>query len=243
MMGMKEAQEDMFSYQVNLDKRVRPDHPMRSINRMIDFTFVRQKVARCYGYNGNVSVDPVVVMKMMFLLFHDDIASERELMKIIPERLDYMWFLGYGLDDKIPDHSILSKARKRWGTEVFEEMFVRVVWQCVKAGLVGGDKIHVDASLVDANASKNSVVQGPPELIDALKKLYRQEEGKLEEGKEPPTGPNRGMVSRTDPEAPVVRHGNGDSRPRYKNHRAVDAAKGVITAVETTAGDAEENRR
>jgi hypothetical protein len=168
-------------------------------------------------------------------------------MRIIPERLDYMWFLGYGLDDKIPDHSVLSKARKKWGTEVFEEMFVRVVWQCVKDGLVGGDKIHVDASLVDANASKNSVVKGPPELIDELKKLYREEEKKLEEGKENTeartTGLNREMVSTTDPDAPIVRHGKGDSRPRYKNHRAVDEAKGVITAVETTAGDTEENKR
>ena len=37
-------------------------------------------------------------MKMMFLLFFDDVASERELMKVIPERLDYLWFLGYGLE-------------------------------------------------------------------------------------------------------------------------------------------------
>lgn len=247
MMGVKEPQGEMFSYQVNLDRRVRSDHPLRLIEKMIDFAFVRQRVAGCYGYNGNVSVDPAVVMKMMFLLFYDDITSERELMRIIPERLDYMWFLGYGLDDKIPDHSVLSKARKRWGVEVFEEIFVRVVWQCVQAGLVDGDKIHVDASLVDANASKNSVVKGPPELIEELKKLYRKEEKKLDEredGKdEHSKGLNRGMVSTTDPDAPVVRHGKGDSRPRYKNHRAVDAAKGVITAVETTAGDAEENKR
>ena len=66
-------------------------------------------------------------MKMMFLLFFDDIASERELMGMIPERLDYMWFLGYGLDDAIPNHSVLSKARRRWGSKVFESLFVRRV--------------------------------------------------------------------------------------------------------------------
>jgi IS5 family transposase len=64
----------------------------------------------------------------------DDIKSERELMRIIPERLDYLWFLGYGLDDEIPDHSVLSKARKRWGKEVFLSLFSRVVHQCVEAG-------------------------------------------------------------------------------------------------------------
>ena len=158
MMGIKQRQQHLFNYQVNLDKRVRSDHPLRRINEIIDFTFIRYRVEKYYGYNGNVSVDPAVIIKMMFLLFYDDVPSERELMKIIPERLDYMWFLGYGLDDCIPDHSVLSKARARWGTEIFEELFIRIVWQCVTAGLVDGTKIHMDGSLVDADASKNSVV-------------------------------------------------------------------------------------
>jgi hypothetical protein len=55
----------------------------------------------------------------MLLLFLEDIKRERELMRIIPERLDHSWFPGYGLDDKITHHSVLSKARKRWGKEVF----------------------------------------------------------------------------------------------------------------------------
>jgi len=70
-------------------------------------------------------------------------------MRIIPERLDYLWFLGYGLDDTVPNHSVLSKARKRWGQEVFVALFSRVVAQCVRAGLVEDTKIHADSSLVD----------------------------------------------------------------------------------------------
>jgi transposase len=98
-------------------------------------------------------------MKIMLLLFLDNVRSERELMRIIPERLDYMWFLGYGLDDTVPNHTVLSKARKRWGQEVFFALFSRVVAQCVRAGLVEGTKIHADSSrLVDANASLNSFV-------------------------------------------------------------------------------------
>lgn len=248
-MGVKQPQKDLFNYQVNLDKRVRLDHPLRRIDEIIDFTFVRGRVEKCYGYNGNVSVDPAVIMKMMFLLFYDDVSSERELMKIIPERLDYMWFLGYGLDDNIPDHSVLSKARARWGQEVFEELFIRIVRQCVCEGLVEGEKIYVDGSLVDANASNNSIVKGPPELIGALKKAYRREEEKLEEYKRPPLGRphykpvNDGVLSTTDPDAAVVRHRKAGARPRYKNHRVVDDAHGVITAVETTPGDVEENRK
>ena len=105
MMGIRQTQKDLFSYNIDLDKRIRKDNPLRAISARIDFTFVREEVAAHYGYNGNVSEDPAVILKMMFLLFYDDISSERELMRIIAERLDYLWFLGYRLDDEMPDHS------------------------------------------------------------------------------------------------------------------------------------------
>src|SRR5215510_6582850 len=112
MMGQQNQQKDLFSYHIDLDRRVRADNPLRKIASAIDFSFARAVVQHTYGQNGNVSVDPVVILKMMFLLFFDNIASERELMQVIPERLDYLWFLGYGLNDDIPDHSVLSKARR-----------------------------------------------------------------------------------------------------------------------------------
>ncbi len=113
MMGIQSAQKEMFSYSVDLDVRMPEKHPLRQINNRIDFGFVRERVARFYGRNGNESVDPVIVLKLMFLLFYDDISSERELMRMLPYRLDYLWFLGLGLDDAVPDHSVLSKARRR----------------------------------------------------------------------------------------------------------------------------------
>ena len=248
MMGQQEPQKDLFNYAVNLDKRVRTNHPLRQIQRAIDFGFVRERVASHYGFNGNESVPPEVILKMMFLLFYDDVSSERDLMRIIPERLDYLWFLGYGLDDEIPDHSVLSKARRRWGPEVFEELFVRVVEQCVKGGLVAGRKIHMDGSLIEANASKKSVIKGTPELIQALKKVYEDQLNKLDDKERGHLGDphyepvNDRMVSATDPDSAVVGK-QGDSRPRYKQHRVVDDAKGVITALETTSGDVMENRK
>ena len=127
MMGIHQPQTELFSYQVNLEKRIRIDHPLRRVLQAVDFTFVRDEVAGAYGYNGHESADPVILLKLMFLLFWDNVASERELMAIVPERLDYLWFLGYGLDDAVPDHSVLSKARRRWGREVFQRLFVRTV--------------------------------------------------------------------------------------------------------------------
>ena len=244
-MGVNETQKALFSYQVDLDQRVRADHPLRRLRETVDFTFVRAEVADRYGYNGNVSVDPVVILKLMYLLFSEDVPSERELMRTVPERLDWLWFLGYGLDDALPDHSVLSKARKRWGVEVFEKLFLRVVGQCVKSGLVDGKKIHVDASYIDASASKDSVLKGPPELIAALKGAYQATASKLEDTTTPETtvGVNDQMVSKTDPDAGLTRVGGGQSRPRYHHHRVVDDAQGVITAIETTSGSITENKR
>lgn len=244
-MGKHDEQKELFSYRIDLDKRVRADHPLRAIAEKIDFTFVRGEVAKFYGKKGNVSVDPVIIIKMMFLLFFDDVASERELMAIIKERLDYLWFLGLGLNDEVPNHSVLSKARRRWGKEVFESFFVRTVMQCVAAGLVDGKKIHVDASLVDANASKDSVVKSSPELIAAVKKAYGAQESKLENTSTPEgyEAVNDRMVSTTDPDAPVVRKSGDSARPRYQHHRVVDDANAVITAVETTPGTIAENKK
>ena len=245
MMGQQKNEPELFNYAVNLEKRVRANHPLRQVKAAIDFSFVREEVAHCYGKNGNESVAPEVILKMMFLLFFDDIKSERELMEVIGERLDYLWFLDYGLDQEIPDHSVLSKARARWGKEVFESLFVRTVAQCVEAGLVDGSKLHVDSSLVDADAAKESVIKAAPPLIAALKRAYQATESKLEETSTPGNyqAVNDRMMSQSDPDAALVRKGSGDSRPRYQNHRAIDDAKGVITAMETTPGSITENKK
>jgi len=245
MMGQHKSEPQLFNYAVNLEKRVRANHPLRQVKAAIDFSVVREEVAHCYGRNGNESVPPEVILKMMFLLFFDDIKSERELMEVIGERLDYLWFLDYALDDKVPDHSVLSKARARWGKEVFESLFVRTVAQCVEAGLVDGSKLHVDASLIDANAAKESVIKAAPELIAALKRAYCATESKLEETSTPRAyqAVNDRMMSQSDPDATCVRKGSGESRPRYQNHRVIDDQKGVISAVETTPGSIAENKK
>ena len=191
MMSEADSQVPVWSYRVNLDKRVRSDHPLRRIRSALDLSFVRKAVAHTYGRKGNKSVPPEVIMRMMLLLFLEDIKSERELMRIIPERLDYLWFLGYQLDDPIPDHSVLSKARKRWGKEVFVTLFSRVVQQCVEAGLVEGRKIHVDASLVDANANLGSVKPLSGDMIKAIEQTAKEQVQKLDEhddDQDPPSG-------------------------------------------------------
>ena len=190
MMGVQDPPQGKLYYtNFNLDQRIRTNHPLRSIDQRIDFDFVYHEVADQYGSNGNVSVPPPVILKLMLLLVFYNVRSERELMDTLPERLDWLWFLGYDLDSEIPDHSVLSKARKRWGAEVFQSFFERIVVQCVEAGLVDGKKIFLDASLVDADASNSSVID-LKSLKGQLHQRYQELEARLEE-KEASTDPPR----------------------------------------------------
>jgi len=242
MMGRQSPyQYKMFMKGFSLEKRVRKDHVLRRISEAVDFDFMYGEVQDTYGVNGNVSVPPAVILKMMLLLILYNVRSERELMLTIPERMDWMWFLGYDLDDEIPDHSVLSKARARWGVGAFRGFFERVVGQCVEAGLVDGSKLFVDASLIQADASNNSVVDRE-KLQEALDRGYQRLEERLDEVQgQPKSAPaNVRFISTTDPDASVVRQGRGRSKLRYKTHRAVDPQQGVITATMVTPGATDE---
>jgi transposase len=229
MMGYQPPPDDpLFSYNVQLETRVRKDHPLRRIRQCIDFEFIYKEVAPTYGASGNVSVPPTVILKLMLLLVLYNVRSERELMETIPERLDWLWFLDYTIETMIPDHSVLSKARKRWGEKTFRRFFQMIVSQCVEAGLVNGDKIFVDSSFIDAAAARGSLVERR-----RLEKASDELEKRLEDHPRAPL--NNRYVSSTDPDASMMRHGE-NAHLRYKTHRAVDEAHEIITAVEVTPG-------
>ncbi len=241
MMGRQhDYQHKLFVTGFNLDKRIRKDHILRKVAEKIDLDFIYKEVEETYGANGNVSVPPPVILKMLLLLILYNVRSERELMTTIPERLDWLWFLGYDIDDDIPNHSVLSKARARWGVAAFKSFFERLVHQCVEQGLVDGSKLFTDASLIDANASNNSVVD-TQKLKKRLSKGYRRLEKRLDEIKATKKTPadNR-YISSTDPDASVTRHAKGESKVRYKTHRAVDAKHEVITATKVTPGSVDD---
>lgn len=244
MMGMQQSpQSSLFYIGINIDKRVRSNHPLRRVKQLIDFDFAYNEVKDRYGTNGNVSVPPPVILKLMLLLIFYNVRSERELMDTLPERIDWLWFLGYDLDSEIPNHSVLSKARKKWGIEIFQSFFERIVLQCVEAGLVDGRKIFVDSSLVDANASNNSVID-TRNLKHQLRKNYKKLEDRLEDKSESANPSltyekkNNRYISSTDPDAAIVNRGK--PKLSYQVHRAVDERSEIITATEATAGDVNE---
>jgi len=250
MMGKPQNTEPkLFYHSIRLESRIGQGHPLRKIKQLINFGFIRSRVEHLYGKNGNISVDPAVILKLMFLLFYENVKSERTLMEQLPLRLDWLWFCGYDLDDDTPDHSIISKARRRWGQNGFAEFFAGILQQCIDAGLVDGQTVHIDSSIIKANASKDSL---KPQLQMVGQKLYTQldEQAQSEEtaidqsnsdDNDDQSSPLERRVSDTDPDARMITK-HGQSTLGYKDHRVVDDRCGIITASITTAANVNDEK-
>jgi transposase len=129
----------------------------RHLEAKLDLSFVRDLVRNTYKECGRPSVDPKVFFKLQLVMFFEGIRSERELVRVAADRLSVRWFLGYDLDEELPDHSSLTRIRKRYGLAVFRRFFETIVEQCREAGLVWGKELYFDATQVEANASLDSI--------------------------------------------------------------------------------------
>ena len=157
MMGKKKRGEKLY-YDFSLDDKVPEDHILRRIAEAVDFSFVHEIARPYYSHTGKPSVDPAVVLKMALIGYLYGIPSERRLASELPLNMGWLWFLGYEIDEGTPDHSILSKARARFGPDLYREFFYEVVRLCEEAGLVTGDRVVIDSTAVPANASLESLV-------------------------------------------------------------------------------------
>ncbi len=86
----------------------------------------------------NISIDPIVFFKLQLIAFFEGFRSERKLMEAVNLNLAYRWYIGYDLDEQVPNHNSLSKIRDRYGLEVFQAFFEHIVDLCQEAGLVWG---------------------------------------------------------------------------------------------------------
>jgi transposase len=143
---------------VSVEDLVPPDHFYRHLEAKLDLGFVRDWVRECYAERGRPSIDPVVFFKLQLVMFFEGIRSERKLVEAASLNLAHRWYLGYALDEPLPDHSSLTRIRQRLGIEVFARFFERVVDLCQEAGLVWGEELFVDATKVLANADLDSLV-------------------------------------------------------------------------------------
>lgn len=241
----QKTEPKLFYNNFSLESRLPNEHVLRKVKQLVDFAFIRSQVEHLYGRNGNVSVDPMVILKLMFLMFYENIKSERSLMEQLPLRLDWLWFCGYDLDDRTPDHSVISKARRRWGQDIFSDFFANILQQCIDAGLVDGSTVHIDSSMIDGNVSKDTL---KPQLVMLGQKLYNdletqsgQTEKSDNESSSPDEKPLQQRISDTDTDARLGRK-YGKSTLGYKDHRVVDDQCGIITATITTPANVNDEK-
>jgi len=142
---------------VSLEELVPADHVYRHLERTLDLGFVRDLVREAYAGIGRPSVDPVVFFKLQLVLFFEGLRSERQLMRVVADRLSLRWYLGYDLTEDLPDHSSLTRIRDRYGLDRFRRFFEAITEQCVAAGLVWGRELYVDSTKVEANAALDSL--------------------------------------------------------------------------------------
>ena len=157
MMGIKERNFHPLPEDISLEELVPKDNFYRRLQERLDLSFVREMVEGLYAASGRPSIDPEVYFRLQMVMFYEDIRSERELMRLVSDRLSARWYVGYDLFEDLPDHSSLTRIRDRYGLSVFREFFERVVELCIEAGLVWGEESYFDATKVDADASLDSV--------------------------------------------------------------------------------------
>jgi transposase len=143
---------------VSLDDLIPHDHFYRHLEATLDLCFVREWVRDLYAERGRPSLDPVVFFKLQLVMFFEGIRSERQLIETASLNLAHRWYLGYALDEALPDHSSLTRIRQRLGIDIFQRFFEQVVDLCQQAGLVWGRELYVDATKVEANADLDSLV-------------------------------------------------------------------------------------
>ena len=165
---------------VSLETLVPKDNFYRQVDKALDLTFVREWVKECYADGGRPSIDPAVFFKLQLVLYLEGLRSERQLMRLAAERLSVRWYVGYGLDETLPDHSTLTRIRERYGLEIFRRFFDAIVEQCIEAGLVWGKEFYIDATKVQANASVDSMK--PRFAVDEhLRHLFDATDGERQE--------------------------------------------------------------
>jgi transposase len=248
MMGSKAVEPKLY-LSFSLDAAIPANHLVRRLAAAVDFDFVRGLVRQHYSHTGQPSVDPVVLFKLWLLGYLYNIRSERRLCEEAALNLAWRWLLGYELDQPLPDHSVLSKARRRFGTRVYEQFFARIVQLCEGAGLVQGDVLFVDSTLTQANAAtqglrSRSLLQQtlprPAEFVNDLWTVNDDEEDAPPDvfSKPPPSARssvNHLCLSPVDPDAQMFKKYGTTPLLSHKTHFVVDGGRaGIITAVQVT---------
>lgn len=238
MLGRKERDQLELFITGTLRQLVPDEHVLARVDRVLDVSWLREGVSDCYCMNdGRPGIDPEAAVRLMLAGLLTGIVHDRKLMREAQVNIAIRWFVGYGMHEQLPHHSSLTRIRQRWGEERFRRIFKRTVEACLKAKIATAEVIHIDASLIRANVSWDSLTE--QHVVDVLSENQNEDESDAEK-----TGRQSGKykkVCTTDPDATMATNArNRRLEPSYKQHTAVDDKVGVILDVAVTTGQTNE---
>ena len=237
MMGERSVLQEALFYSFNLDRHVPMDHLLRSIDRFVDLSGLREHLQPYYSSIGRPSIDPELMIRMLIVGYCFGIRSERRLCDEVHLNLGYRWFCRLSLDAAVPDHSTFSKARhgRFRDADLLRHVFETVVRRCMAEGLVGGEGFAVDGSLVAADVCKQNrdaqAAEPKPDPSRAVAE-YLSVLDDAAFGAATPVKPK--YVSPVDPAARWTAASRGPAVFAYTDNYLIDLKCAIIMDVEPT---------
>jgi len=240
MMGAPVGRQERLFYAFDLEEMVPADHLLRRIDAVLDLSWLRGELAPHYSHLGCPSVDPELLIRMLLVGYCYSIRSERRLCQEVQMNLAYRWFCRLGLEDKVPHHSTFSVNRhgRFRDSDILRTVFEEVVSRCMADGLVGGEGFAVDASVIEANASRFQRVEGAAIDWTDEQRARRPVADYLAalDSDEPPINPKQQpkALSPTDPAAAWTTRGRHKVMFGYSLNYLINMESSVIVDVEAT---------
>lgn len=242
MMGRRRRDQGRLFYEFRLDDRIPQNHLLRRIDVVVTVALadLHEELEPYYSDIGRPSVDPELMIRMLIVGYCCGIRSERRLAQEVELHLAYRWFCKLDLEDEIPHHSTFSLNRlgRFRESDVLRHVFERVVWAAMARGLVKGEGFAVDASVLEANASRYHG-KAPEELDWSEKQRQTRAVAEylaaLEEAAEP--NPDRKVpkvISPSDPCSAWTAKANKRVQFGYGLNYLIDIENAVIVDVEAT---------
>jgi len=202
MMGRQDRDQGRLFYEFNLDNVIPRDHLLRQMNGFVAAALddLHQQLRPFYSDIGRPSVDPELMIRMLIVGYCYGIRHERRLCEEVKLHLGYRWFCKLDLADKVPHHSTFSinRLERFRDSDILRYVFERVVAACMAAGLVKGEGFAVDASVMEANASRYHG-KAPAELDWTDAQRQKRAVAEYLAGLEAEAGTQNESDGRTDP--------------------------------------------
>ena len=261
-MGRQRRDQGRLFYEFRLEDRIPENHLLRRMNVLVKVALadLHKELEPYYSQIGRPSIDPELMIRMLIVGYCYGIRSERKLCQEVELHLAYRWFCGLDLEDKIPHHSTFSENRlgRFRESDLLRHIFERVVWAAMAMGLVKGEGFAVDASVLEANASRYHGV--PPgeinwtdaqkqkravaeylDALDAEAKKQAQAESDNDSGRDgngaerqPPNRKAPKVISPSDPASAWTAKANKRVQFGYGLNYLIDVEHAVIVDVEAT---------